>query len=439
MGGVSLTKTTFVVGAILTVSFYALLDYFDDFWEEELQVAGANYVKNRLLTKFRQLPLEEKQLRKNEINTLAESEASSIGRYWEHLYNHVYHSLLAIILLLVFNWDKFWNTPLAAKWLFLGWLILVNIVVYFFTNLVLKKEKKYKQVVTRENNLINKEVEKAILIDSMGFVSEYQTKQRIFTAKKQKFRLSLNHTSTLNKVIPHSWLIWLFPALLVWLLGGNFDGMLLVILWQIFSETGEIIKCFWDYGDYASSLTRINNFLTLPKKDDNLRGRKLVKLSKITAIHFENVSFCYAGQTEPILKNYDRIFTPHQINYLLGANGTGKSTILYLLLGMLKPQDGQIILKTEKGESYNLHQEINLQYWREHNVAYCSHENLIEDGSTGQKQWTSINNIFMAKKMAQIWLFDEADNALDEKNKKKLQEKIKDLIEKDKIVIYIAH
>ena len=104
------------------------------------------------------------------------------------------------------------------------------------------------------------------------------------------------------------------------------------------------------------------------------------------AIHCQNITFNYVGQTEPVLQNYNRTFTPGQINYLVGENGTGKSTIIYLLLGMIVPQKGQIILEDEKGKKYNLHHQLNLQYWREHNISYSSHDNLIDQGSTGQKQ-----------------------------------------------------
>jgi len=82
----------------------------------------------------------------------------------------------------------------------------------------------------------------------------------------------------------------------------------------------------------------------------------------IAAIKLENVSFRYQGQKEWVLKNYNRTFTPDKVNRLTGKNGTGKSTVLYLLLGMIIPQKGQIIIEDEKGNTYNLHQDINLKY-----------------------------------------------------------------------------
>jgi len=71
-------------------------------------------------------------------------------------------------------------------------------------------------------------------------------------------------------------------------------------------------------------------------------------------------------------------------------------------------------------------------------VAYCAHDTLIEEGSTGQKQLANINQTLEQKKQAQIFLFDEADNALDQDNQEKFQERIKELA-KNKLVVYIKH
>jgi ABC-type phosphate transport system ATPase subunit len=65
-------------------------------------------------------------------------------------------------------------------------------------------------------------------------------------------------------------------------------------------------------------------------------------------------------------------------------------------------------------------------------------DTLIEEGSTGQKQLANINQTLEQKKDAQIFCFDEADNALDQDNQKQIQEKIREL-SKVKIVVYIKH
>src|SRR6185503_4081625 len=159
----------------------------------------------------------------------------------------------------------------------------------------------------------------------------------------------------------------------------------------------------WDYADYAISQERINNFLALPEKNDNLGGKKIDPTVPIATITFHNVYFRYQGQSDWILKKYNQVFTPVKVNRLIGKNGTGKSTIIYLLLGMLRPQQGKVIITDAQGNNYNLHQDINLKDWRENNIAYCTHDTLVEQGSTGQRQLANINQVIEQKKNVQIF------------------------------------
>jgi len=54
----------------------------------------------------------------------------------------------------------------------------------------------------------------------------------------------------------------------------------------------------------------------------------------------QNLTYSYPGQASPTLENMSLNFAPGAIYGLLGANGTGKSTLLYCLCGLLKPKSG---------------------------------------------------------------------------------------------------
>ena len=58
-------------------------------------------------------------------------------------------------------------------------------------------------------------------------------------------------------------------------------------------------------------------------------------------INIENVSFGYY-QSRPVLKNFSLQIENNGIYGLLGKNGTGKSTLLYLITGLLRPQQGRV-------------------------------------------------------------------------------------------------
>jgi len=435
-----LTKNQFIFFGLLLTFIFAISHYFSGLQEEELRIKGNHYIKNRLLDKFRQLPFQEKQAKSKEINTLVEIDANEIGHTWEHLPNHIYHSIFTIFLLLFLEWEKFKKMSLKESIFAFFWLSLISVIGYWFTRLVINNGKKYKKELAKESALINKENEKIILIESMGLTSHYRLKQRTISRKNENLLLFFNHIKLLNKTIPNYWLAESFPYLLL-LVGGSFSIVQasLLPLWWIFENFRGILQCFWEYTDYASSLERINSFLSLSEKNDNSFGKKISKKLKIINVHFQNITFFYDNESKPILKNYNRVFSLGEINYLIGENGAGKSTIIYLLLGMILPQEGQVILEDEKGQKYNLHQDINLKYWRENNISYSSYDNLINQGSTGQKQWENFQQILKERKDSQIFCFDEADNALDKDKQKDFQKQLSNLVKKEKLIIYINH
>lgn len=59
-------------------------------------------------------------------------------------------------------------------------------------------------------------------------------------------------------------------------------------------------------------------------------------------IQIKNVSFSYAGSSRNVLDNFSLNIGENRICGLLGKNGTGKSTLLYLMSGLLHPTKGLI-------------------------------------------------------------------------------------------------
>ena len=102
-------------------------------------------------------------------------------------------------------------------------------------------------------------------------------------------------------------------------------------------------------------------------------------------------------------------------------------------MGLYQPQEGKILINQKYKVS-----EINLTQWRK-KIAYAEHNNLVENGlSTGQKQWADLDKLFENSEKKEVFIFDEADSALDKNNKKEFRQKVENLSEK-KIVILITH
>ena len=61
------------------------------------------------------------------------------------------------------------------------------------------------------------------------------------------------------------------------------------------------------------------------------------------ALRLKNISKSFDGR--PVLQNLNMSILPGSINGLLGANGSGKTTIFNIILGILKADNGEIYAK----------------------------------------------------------------------------------------------
>ena len=59
-------------------------------------------------------------------------------------------------------------------------------------------------------------------------------------------------------------------------------------------------------------------------------------------IEVKNIKFKYAGQKDLVFDDFSLTLEANNIYGLLGKNGTGKSTLLYLIAGLLRPKAGTV-------------------------------------------------------------------------------------------------
>ncbi len=67
-------------------------------------------------------------------------------------------------------------------------------------------------------------------------------------------------------------------------------------------------------------------------------------------IEIQDISFKYAGTSHHIFDNFNLKLDENRIYGLLGKNGTGKSTLLYLISGLLRANTGSIMMDRVKTE-----------------------------------------------------------------------------------------
>lgn len=88
------------------------------------------------------------------------------------------------------------------------------------------------------------------------------------------------------------------------------------------------------------NIDRLEEIRNYPVQTD--KGVNATKIERVESIAFENVSFAYKLGAENVLNNVSFKIERGERIVIIGGIGSGKSTILGLLTGLLKPQSGTI-------------------------------------------------------------------------------------------------
>lgn len=95
----------------------------------------------------------------------------------------------------------------------------------------------------------------------------------------------------------------------------------------------------------------------------------------------KDLGFQYPGGEFPVLQNFDLEIAPGSATVLIGASGVGKSTLLNLLLGELKPKSGRIEVTTGEKSALPLEQAKPRLL---PSVGYVGAESFLVDGTIEQ-------------------------------------------------------
>lgn len=68
-------------------------------------------------------------------------------------------------------------------------------------------------------------------------------------------------------------------------------------------------------------------------------------LQSAPAIEFKGIDFCYPGDSQIIFKDFNHRFPAGGLTVIMGPTGRGKSTLIRMVMGLLKPQRGEIVFE----------------------------------------------------------------------------------------------
>ncbi|MDR2684154.1 MAG: peptidase domain-containing ABC transporter [Prevotellaceae bacterium] len=140
------------------------------------------------------------------------------------------------------------------------------------------------------------------------------------------------------------------------------------IIGQLSSPVSQVIGFVQSAQDAKISLERLNEVHNREDEEQTIEN-KLTEIPENEDIKFENISFSYDGALRDfVLENLNLTIPRNKITAIVGVSGSGKTTIVKLLLGFYQPQKGKISIN-----NVDL-QEINPHLWRQKTAA------VLQDG-----------------------------------------------------------
>tara|TARA_B100000212_G_scaffold142907_1_gene107567 strand:+ start:2642 stop:4369 length:1728 start_codon:yes stop_codon:yes gene_type:complete len=253
-------------------------------------------------------------------------------------------------------------------------------------------------------------------------------------------------------------------------------SLILVLAARISSILGNLSKAIIDCNIGLANINSVYNTITSKNDlEDTQNGKTLKRISH--QIEFVKLSFGWSKKS-PLILNQVNINFYKGINLIIGPSGSGKSTIASLLMGLIKPESGEIKIDGFSYDSFSLKSiRENIGFVTQEDefiygsfldnlkiaAQYASFDDLVracklanahnfientpygyntlveENGSSlsgGQRQRLSLARALINKKS--VYIFDEVTNALSKEDEILVQDTIKK-ISSESIVIQISH
>ena len=270
--------------------------------------------------------------------------------------------------------------------------------------------------------------------------------------------------------------LYFFGGLLI--ISGHFEiGSLLVFMQYYGILSGAIKAVSGTDAELVTNMPQSNRMMEeLSRETEIYSGKQIPGTS--SAIEFKDVGFAYQDTNEMVVDNLSLFIDSGERVAITGKSGAGKTTILKLMMGMLRPKNGNILFSgidveevsrdamyrrigfvMQENTLFNTSIRDNLCYGKNDATdaeleAACRKAFILDfikglpEGfdtvvgergiklSGGQKQRIVLARLFLRD--VDIFIFDEATSALDQYSESIIHDAIKS-IGQDKTIIVVAH
>lgn len=333
-------------------------------------------------------------------------------------------------------------------------ILIGYVIVFILTKILLKTLQKMK-----EKTLVSEEAMNATLIRGMTELVTFRINRKYKKEIENYELMAEENIHNITKMTMIHEFFFGFFALLVALiklsivvlsftnvLTLSLGGLVAIVMYidRIYTPIAIFNVLFVQYNLDKVAYQRLEDFYK--KEDDPDLVAQGKALPEIQTISLKDV--CFSVDSQTIMSQQNRQFSMNKIYGLIGKSGTGKSTMIKLILGLLKPTEGTVYVNQFPLSQFNLEdyyeKVIETLYRFQLRELY---ERLPEGLSTivsekgmnfsgGEKQRIAFTRLAFTQ--AEILILDEATSALDEKTEEKVLHEVQKFTH-NKLTILVTH
>ena len=244
---------------------------------------------------------------------------------------------------------------LSVILLYMNWLLFLVMVIItpllFFVRIIVKKQQKSR---INDYHRSFEKFSKGILhvLHSMNLIRSQTAENIEIIKQKQNFDLECNNSSAMAWLNSAQILIQngisSISGILILVIGGiavgkgtmSFGSLLSFFVAASYMNTN-LQTIFTSVPQILEGNESLNTLFNLVCLDDTLPYNGTKEILFKGGICFQSVSFGY--KNEFLLRGINLSINPSEIVVLRGLNGTGKSTIVHLIMGFYRPSEGRIL------------------------------------------------------------------------------------------------
>lgn len=361
-----------IYGILLFIS--TIIGYLENYPEQQLKNKLYLDFKLQSLKKMKTIDyIEYQKIGTGRLTQKVEDGAEATRDVIMNFYLNLFRSLLPTALFSLFFIFK-------VKKEYVMFVLLSYIIVIIVSNYILKKlyELKENILLNQENfnkHLVRGFMELVIFRTNKRYDNEIKiTKDEIKNIVDQKTKIKLVHEMffTIFALIVNVLKVIILSYAV---LNSNLSVGAIVTVISLLGKAYEPIAIFnVEYVDYKLNKVTVKKYMELLDKKDDSALNNGIELKKLDGnIEFKNISYSY-HENKKILENISFKIKEHSSVALVGESGSGKSTIIKIILGLIKYQEGNILIDNKNLSKLNLNSLYD-------NISYVSQETPIFDGT----------------------------------------------------------